>query len=474
MQCDANPTVLCERCNLHFIPQPPKHPVSLDTLRFHGSPTPVEASQTAELLKTEELELKKYEEQLKRLRSITEKLEREKAALSRRIQNRRCWLAPIRKLPLEIFGKIFQVLIASESSSLVVRDQGKTIHAYPYVLSQVESLWRDIVTSHPQFWTSIDIDVHFLGRDIQPLLQTYLYRSEGQTLNVKISDSEKYAQSSRSSYGIHLGRHGVSACQTLLEQASRVEVFSFNVNEAFFLEKLLSRPARNSLSFPVLREFRNYSGFHWVSGESMWFWKQIHHAPMLTSVMSLHPHEDIVLPFSQLTSITIAQLGKEDPSYDSGIFRGMAPLLRILSSCPRLQHLEIGEICSEQLSSPTIKFTLPSLRYLSVQTNDKPTVFDPLFNCITMPSLEVLEVTSTLRQKLKDWPNQPFIGLVRRSGSLLNMQSITLSFPFASLPPDRCEELLSLLPTSTRVTARVANIRSIGAVVWAGQNITVE
>ncbi|KAK7034752.1 Protein-lysine N-methyltransferase efm5 [Paramarasmius palmivorus] len=110
-------TVLCNNCQYRFKSRC-NSSLAPDILRSHRPPSITEASQTKSFLEQDELELEleRYDVELGRIRSIAEELETERKLLWRRIQERRSWLAPIRRLPTEVLEKILYLVREGDNS----------------------------------------------------------------------------------------------------------------------------------------------------------------------------------------------------------------------------------------------------------------------------------------------------------------------------------------------------------------------
>ncbi|EEB99493.1 hypothetical protein MPER_00822, partial [Moniliophthora perniciosa FA553] len=137
-----NPIILCHKCKNTFVPNVSHPPVPKTALLTNECPSHTEITQTNEFLADEEKELHRYEVELERLRLVVEKLESDRLAIQRRIEERRSWCAAVRRLPRELLEHIFQYACLSADYSLSISDEGNTIDAPPFMLYRVSSVGR--------------------------------------------------------------------------------------------------------------------------------------------------------------------------------------------------------------------------------------------------------------------------------------------------------------------------------------------
>ncbi|KAI3615362.1 hypothetical protein WG66_003680 [Moniliophthora roreri] len=420
-QDKLDPTVLCEKCKDLFIPHTVYPPIPLDVIRSNLIPSKTDIKHVAAIVEVEETELEQYESELARLRRIMDKLEAEKSALSERIERRKSWMSPIRKLPNEILDIIMSATCLSNRYTLSISPKTNTLQAYPYNLSHVSSHWRSIVTSCPRMWTSFHVDVFGLRRDIQPLLQVYLKNSRDLPLRVRIVDSGKWSADFGEDYANHLGLNGVSACSTLLSQSTRIQSLTMDVRGQIFS---VLRPTSSSwdppFAFPLLRTFHNYTNLTHIAVGSTWFWNAILAAPMLNSLAAAFVSHAKVYPFAQITSLVLMHISS------------IRVLLRILVQCPNLKALEVRQdrmtVDPEILNDTRPPTTLSNLKHLTVISRHEngPAGFYPLFKGITVPILNDLTIRSS-KIGIHDWRSGGFLDMVQRSSC--PMKNLTIELP---------------------------------------------
>ncbi|KIM29289.1 hypothetical protein M408DRAFT_23071 [Serendipita vermifera MAFF 305830] len=100
------------------------------------------------------------------------------AALEKEIEGRRAWIAPIRKLPIEILAEIF--VHCSSLSELA-----------PVTVSEVCRLWHQAILATPQAWCLIDFGRHKKEEDESNYLSSFFERSKPWLVHLWISKQMK-------------------------------------------------------------------------------------------------------------------------------------------------------------------------------------------------------------------------------------------------------------------------------------------
>ncbi|KAK7026133.1 hypothetical protein VNI00_015708 [Paramarasmius palmivorus] len=152
-------------------------PVPTSILRSNCAPSQTDVTQTNAILQEEQQELQRYDEEIRRSRLVLESLEAERDLLDRKMQERRSWLAPIRRLSKEVLGKIFAVTVGlseSDFSLAIGYDYGddesddeysSSVQAPALALSQVSSHWRNVACEQRSIWSSIHLELHKMEAD---------------------------------------------------------------------------------------------------------------------------------------------------------------------------------------------------------------------------------------------------------------------------------------------------------------------
>lgn len=96
------------------------------------------------------------------------------------------YLAPIRRLPVEVLTNIFE-LCCIDGICFVECSRFRTVtHCPQLVLSAVSHFWREVVTSRPGLWSTIDLRPGFHSHGHVQLLSSVIEQSDGHDLRVSL------------------------------------------------------------------------------------------------------------------------------------------------------------------------------------------------------------------------------------------------------------------------------------------------
>ncbi|KAJ7159099.1 hypothetical protein C8R43DRAFT_1234174 [Mycena crocata] len=216
-------------------------------------------------------------------------------------------------LPPEIIFRIFSYCIIDEEDEEADADlTGES--AVPVVLASVCSYWRAIALSHRDLWTNID--VHFCSAGNFELLKTWLARTVTRKISVRLSFTP-WNQSQRTWEMI----------DALAAHASQWEDIDISLPDSLEGEKLrLKGPFRALRRISLTLPFREY--------DDPEFWTRslvadLGDAPLLQEVCLVRWNHDVVLPWAQLTTITMqgCRFPQEDVEDGFRIFHGLCPNL---------------------------------------------------------------------------------------------------------------------------------------------------
>jgi hypothetical protein len=273
-------------------------------------------------------------------------------ALQRQIDEKKTWIAPIRRIPHDVISMIFLELCQTNWSA-------------PMILSSVCRSWRESILVSPRAWS------YFQLRDSQsPELQAlFLSRSAPCHLHLRLPS-----------------RFGLHASRLLASVAERIQCLSMDITHISFL-----RDNR----FPALEGLNLFDSRHNLFDSR--------HAVGLETDFILNPD---LFPCLQLldTDIFFEEIMRRKPS-----FSGFIPLqaLSISSRNPHVWSMVV-ENCRESLTSLSVRLytdgtpifartviLLPRLKYLSIQsyyTAPIPWVIDA-----RTPTLQAYAEASTLQ-----------------------------------------------------------------------------
>ncbi|KAK0452589.1 hypothetical protein EV421DRAFT_1731207 [Armillaria borealis] len=155
-----------------------------------------------------EQQLSVYDALLNRIDEVRFQMQSHRDAVHKSMSAYSSTLAPIRRLPSEIFRTVFrEVQISlwyntedSESEEELKDYQVLVFSQGPWKLSHVCGAWRDIVLSYPQLWSHIVLQYHWTSHPTETLhhtlsaLQAMILRSAQHPLDIvfELEDSDKH------------------------------------------------------------------------------------------------------------------------------------------------------------------------------------------------------------------------------------------------------------------------------------------
>ncbi|KAK7052821.1 hypothetical protein VNI00_004140 [Paramarasmius palmivorus] len=406
-------------------------------------------AETVVILKEESDLHQRLGDEITHLRELTKTLEQEQVLLEQTMSERRAWLSPVRKLPPEILDQIFWQYVRSFKFALKVFRKQKQNHllAPPMLLSQVSSYWRMLVSSRPDLWSSISVDVYTLELDLMTILPLYFQRAKETPLNLRIVDSH---QGRGEDFEIirrppmYLGLHGYSAYVAMMKEISRCKILSLYVDSEL-LDGIKSEFKSRTLSFPHLRTLYDNTGtWNPTDSQNGWFWRPIRNAaPKLTEVTSNSRGRVDSFAYHQITMLNLG-------------FVDLLPLVRILSISPNLQTLRVdgvfGEMSTEGYCAPSNPPLLSHLRKLSLGGVDLDSL-SFILRSFTAPTLTSLQLEIDSDPPNVVWNIQSLVAFIARSSC--QIQVITLNVGDTNLTLDSIAELLEATPQLVSLQVRV-------------------
>ncbi|KAK7051663.1 hypothetical protein VNI00_004642 [Paramarasmius palmivorus] len=406
----------------NFLPTCSYPPIPRYMLRSNLLPSQMDVAQTNYVLQEESEELRRYDEEIQRLRLILESTEVERDMLYRKMQERRSWFAPIRRLPVEILARIFVEVVEQSDFSLEIDPYDATeIHATPLELSHVSYHWRIITFSQQSIWSSISLGIHQMEKDLTPLLDIYLTNSANHPLTISIRDFEARLPSTVGDVGQCLGVHASSFLRKLTSQFPRCqELTLWALQPGHLLQEetsflLLRRLSLSLSSVPVIGH--NDDGVDH-------FWNAIRDAPALEHVTTHSGLEDIIsiginhVHWDRLKSLSIIDLDR----YTDFRF--------VVTHCRQLEELEIEAWLDdpdwdEGIEPQTV--VLPYLRKLELSGDIRF-----MLNSLTLPSLQTVRLgmghgggNGTVDSV--HWALQDFLSLLQRSSRTESLSELHLT-----------------------------------------------
>ncbi|KAL0072232.1 hypothetical protein AAF712_001157 [Marasmius tenuissimus] len=408
------PTILCDKCNHTFSPsdlnESFRETVSHEALHSSYIPTETERSQTLHYLRNEEPLLQQYDQEVHRLCAIVAKLKAERNLLRQRIEDRRYSISVMRRMPVELWHKVFSYVCAAHDYTLAVRTD--KIMAVTRDLSHVCHRWREIVTGLPHVWSSVFVEFPGYIRDYRPLLDTYLQNAkdapltlciEGPLDTASISDSGSEGES-------YMGEVATSALRMLMQHLPHCESLELDLSPHLLSIAPAPTGPSPSLSLPQLHTFYNIvdmSDEETLTENNRWFWDAIRfNAPNLSIVETDDLRELRLFPCAQLTTLHLRHVGNVNG------------LLHMIDGAPKLRTLTIDDMDDFDGTDLTAAPVVSSLRDLTVLSNSTPTtVIADLLSFLTLPCLKVITLKGEYRQGAGiaegDWAAS-LVGMLRR------------------------------------------------------------
>ncbi|KAK7051664.1 hypothetical protein VNI00_004643 [Paramarasmius palmivorus] len=347
---------LCANCKVKILPTCSYPPLPLNILRSNQIPSNVEIPQILYTLREEEKELQRYDEEIERLLLTVKRLKDDREQLQRKVDMRRSYLAPIRRLPPEIIANVFDLVI-TVSHSLSIKEnkerrydhQKRKFPAPEYItaialsLSHVSFRWRNLAVSHRSIWSTISVGLFGMMRDVlSPLLQLYLNNAAGHPLRMEIKEEapsymERPRLESAEKVLSHFGPGGVRLIQTLAGHFPSCEVLNLDSLQPDVLLYTMD----TAISFPLLHTLicnKNDPIFpeNEIDGtpSNFLFWNAVRDAPLLRNVHlneTGQSHHQEYIPWRQLASLSVDHI------------EGYTNLQFVISRTRQLEVLRIGQ-----------------------------------------------------------------------------------------------------------------------------------
>ncbi|KAL0573450.1 hypothetical protein V5O48_008505 [Marasmius crinis-equi] len=383
----------CENCNFKSKHQYP--PVRIEQLySYHAPLNGSELEKHLRILHDEEEDVKDYAAEISRLRGTLEKLVEEKDALERKICDRRTLTSALRRIPTEIWVRIFslsgyvdhtETVPSSDVKEREERERALNAQFNTSLrLSHVCSRWRAIALNAPEVWTSICINLY--SPDAVGLLELYLTHSKGrETLDVIIWDYG--IADPRNRANVHHGRRlekGARAFQRLMSAENTARFRSLTIlmtSDRFRLDRTRSPLHESPALFFSRLEYLHITSKLPQSGYPAWLWQGLRQAPKLNEACI-----GSVIGFETVTNDRLRALHIEPVGHHS-----------LLSSIPNLPHLESLSVRDTQLTlhrplDPPVRCqTLRDLRIVYTNGNRHASGHNLLLS-LDIPNLRSLDL----------------------------------------------------------------------------------
>ncbi|KAK0227404.1 hypothetical protein EDD85DRAFT_853659 [Armillaria nabsnona] len=320
-----------------------------------------------------------YDAEIEALEETLAYLKKGRADLAHTISVYKTYLAPIRRLPLELLRKIFSEACAFVEFPIHNAREIQSPSQIPLRIASVCSRWRDICISFPQLWSVmfVNADDINLSNSTKFLLSLYQQRSSSKLTAIGISaqflkifrdtiDSILPYMSLKTLFSPLTAPIDLSSCHSL------------------FLEVRLARqsdlllPSPNFASLERL-DLMGWTGMGGVDDADI-FSTLFSDTPRLRE---LHLHDIVILDNFNFNWSRIHTLWIEQICYDIG-WDHISDLFESLPS------LDVLVFYDGQFDSATTKVTIPGIRVLQIWDGSGSTA--DLLDVMTLPDLRRLEL----------------------------------------------------------------------------------
>ncbi|KAK7058484.1 hypothetical protein VNI00_002118 [Paramarasmius palmivorus] len=252
----------------------------IQALRSNFLPPRLELSQMQALESAERLELEQLEETITSVQDTLKELENRRDTLRQASQLRKSWLAPIRRLPVEVLKEIFTHVCESGLQddgkfkyfldiSSQAEDEycdscgsidlcrhrespipGKITVATPILLSHVCAHWRSVTISTPSLWASLRLDVDCIDEEHADLVDLYLQRSAQYPLKIALVEGDDG--------GYDFGETGTEVLCSVVKELYRCREFHYD-SDKYNMIRLIDK-ASQPKALPLLTSFSDRLG----------------------------------------------------------------------------------------------------------------------------------------------------------------------------------------------------------------------
>ena len=421
---------LCSNCGLTFQTRVQKSVTVAALSRLRENYVPVGAEEAAlhDTISIAEADLWKCEVEISRLEHLCQELNAEKRRIKRIIDENRCLLAPIRRLPVELLSTIFELCLPrfiETLKSLFKTLKGTGILRTPFQIATTCRSWREIAMNLPSLWSRIVLDLDSTGVMTMDILNVFLDRSGEHSLHLFLKTTGEYpsslttcliaANSFRVSHMKLLGNSDpFSSFTTSNLRFSRLTAFGFTCD---------------------LHEGEELDPFPWlVSATQLCF-------VALENVGRLSRFVDIMRNISFLATCD----------------RSVSQTFHVLEAFPNIREgwIEVDELFGDEEMWQEGCMKFPDMQSLNIRRpgfEDDPTTSEldigPCLMSLTVPSLSTIRLANDSVSWPFSWRLSDFASFLSRSGIGDKITAFDLRGPVGT-SHQQITETLELLPAIT-------------------------
>ncbi|KAJ6501880.1 hypothetical protein C8R45DRAFT_1091808 [Mycena sanguinolenta] len=409
------------------LPQPPVPPNDLaDLLRSSAPINGVEFSHTTAYI--DELR-----SQVGMLDTAIASLQLRRSELQQSIKTHKAILSPIRRLPPEIIGEIFSLVV---HATFCVHVRPPVTEHAPWVFTRVCRHWSAVALATPALWSTIFVDLDRVGHGRElPLTKLCLARSKSAPLTVHIFHE-------RGGYNSHLAE----VLDTVLDLSDRWKTVNLHIISSFHATCQLLRQLTSIRNLSNLRTLLISIPLYTTGEDTVFdaaFWDIFAFTPQLRSLEALAwdarhwLRTPFSLPWHQLTRVRTTFTSNAEAL---STLRGLALIVECKFAFQRIEVLPVD--------SRTIP--LPYLHSLVLQveteTHDPVVIYQPhtsLLDFLETPCLQNLTTHETADE-------DAVLGLITRSNCAVSLTSFR--FHLSSINNSMILQVLRKMPHLTSLT----------------------
>ncbi|KAK7033532.1 hypothetical protein VNI00_012756 [Paramarasmius palmivorus] len=442
-------TVLCDRCNASV--QYPNFPTSY---KVRSDYVPTNRDVNEALASIEELKeaLRHYDTEVEKIQGVLESLKAGRAQLERQISEQNAILSPLRRVPVEIYHKIFSLVCYADEDpgtfeyALFLERRGL---CPALSISLTSSQWRRIAINYPPIWNSISLDI-CSPRSIQTisitaLLGIYLRNAGNSPLKIRVHsslDPEEWTEDTPHML-MQVRRQGVDCFRALLSHMKRCEILHLDISGHVVVDDFTGAP---DLKFSALRVLHNNVRMtdSVDVASTLWFWRAVGEAPLLKRLhgqFSLPPQVD-ALPYRQLTNMDHWEIDDHDR------------FLQVLSSARNLESLSFRWEPSDDIVIGA-SYELSVLQELCIRSSSLPDHPFILFESFRVPQLTTLSIHSTPYSEQTPYVfRSEFMSALRRLSNTL--QCLHLNLESICPTNSSMSDIITMLPNLSYYGVRLS------------------
>ncbi|KAK7043360.1 hypothetical protein R3P38DRAFT_3347512 [Favolaschia claudopus] len=375
------------------------------------------------------LDLERYDTAIRKLETELSRLTSERSALLSYTKLCRSVLSPINTIPNELLAEIFGFCFPHElyqiaDDTTTTNEVDRVSHHHLLQLAQVCSRWNRIAMHTPKLWSTIAVETVLWKRcplktdTLIELLESALSRGNIHPLTLRIS--------------ISTTRICGLVLQSLFRHSKRWKAVDF-WSSAGPSGALTSMPSLDLAQLATL----------YVDVESTW--KDIRifqNAPRLTKLAFTRDPEDLpLLPWGQIEAVTYDSLDT------ANAIHSMVSLLRMATNALFFEiYLDVRDF--EVLHDPSdLRFISPmrDLYIDLISPIDDDTAVAHLFDSLTLPDLESLDLGAAEDTLPPLWSATHFLVLAERSGFESHLTELAIYAVVSDVDLLRCIQVLSQL-----------------------------